>query len=130
MWKGLMVCVGLAVAGCAANSTTPIAGTETVKTYPAHTRPLRLVLGDLPPGTQYEVLAKVKAIDGYYGSSDGVERKIAEDARQIGADAIIQTKIWFAPRAFAWAAPHAEGVAVKLAQPESVDFEKLPGSTR
>ncbi len=131
MWKWVLVVGLLLVASaCAENTITPIAGADAVKAYPAHTRTLRLVLGDLPPGTDYEVLGKVKAIDGWYGDSVAVERKIADDGRQIDADAIIQVKIWFAPRAFSWAAPHAEGVAVKLQKPDAVDLEKLPGSTR
>jgi len=130
MWKWLAIGLLLLVSGCVESSTTPAEGMDVVKSYPAHNRPIRLVLGDLPPGTPYEVLGKVKAIEEYYDGSAAVETKIANDARQIGADAIIKTKIWFSPRPLAWVAPHAEGLAVKLQQPDSLDFEKLPGSTR
>jgi hypothetical protein len=119
----------LLVSACAENTTTPVAGTEAVKTYPAHNRQVKLVQGELPPGTDYEVLGKVKAIDAWYGGSENVEREIAQDARALGADAVIQVKIWFAPRALAWAAPHAEGMAVKLRRPESVDLNSLPGNS-
>jgi uncharacterized protein YbjQ (UPF0145 family) len=71
----------------------------------------------------------VKAIEGWYGATAEAERKIADCARAIGADAVINVKVWHAPRAFTWAAPHAEGMAVKLRQPDSVDLDSLSGYT-
>ena len=118
----------LLLAACAENTTTPVAGTEVVKTYPAHDRQVRVIRGELPPGTDYEVLGKVKAIEDGYGELAQAERKIAQSARAIGADAIIQVKVWHAPRAFSWASPHAEGTAVKLRRPESVNLDAVPGN--
>jgi hypothetical protein len=122
------ICLILVLAACAARTTTPAPGSEALKTYPAHAKQVRVVRGELPPGTNYEVLGKVKAIEGWYGQLSAAERKIADDARAIGADAVIQVKVWHAPRAFTWAAPHAEGLAVKLAAPESVNLDQVPGN--
>jgi hypothetical protein len=118
----------LLVAACAENTTTAVSGSEPVKTYPAHGRQVRIVRGELPPGTDYEVLGKVKAIEGWYGELAQAERKIAESARAIGADAVIEVKVWHAPRLGTWAAPHAEGVAIKLRQPESLNLDTVPGN--
>jgi hypothetical protein len=115
------------VAACAENKTTPMTANGQVKTYPPHGHQVRIVRGELPPGAAYEELAQVKAIEGWYGELAQAERKLAEDARAIGADAVIRVHVWHAPRAFAWAAPHAEGVAVKILKPESVNLDQVPG---
>jgi len=128
MRKLAVVILIMLVGACAENTTTPVADGGTVKTYAAHGRQVRVVRGDLPPGTEYEVLAKVKAIEGWYGELAQAERKLAEDGRTIGADAIIQVKVWHAPRLGSWAAPHAEGVAVKILKPESVNLDAVPGN--
>jgi hypothetical protein len=131
MRKLLGVCLVALVAACGGVSTMPPPGSApgaVVKTYPAHGNPVRVVRGDLPPGASYEVLGMVKAIEDSYGSAEQVEKKIAERAREIGADAIIQVKVWHSPRPFAWAAPHAEGLAVKILKPESVNLDQVPGT--
>jgi hypothetical protein len=118
------------LAACAEATTSAPPGTATdavVKTYPPHQRKIRVVRGDLPSGASYEVLGKVKAIKAWYGELSSAEEEIADRARAIGADAIIQEKAWHAPRAFSWAAPHAEGLAVKILKPDSINLEAVPG---
>jgi hypothetical protein len=126
--KSLIVaCLIALLAACSERTTTAAPGAEALKTYPAHGRQVRIVRGELPAGAVYEVLGKVKAIEDYYGELSSAERKIADQARSIGADAVINEKAWHAPRAFAWAVPHAEGIAVKITKPESVDLGQVPG---
>jgi uncharacterized protein YbjQ (UPF0145 family) len=116
------------VAACTVQSTMPPPGADAVvKTYPAHERKVRLVKGDLPSGTRYEVLGKVKAIENFYGPQSKAEASLAGIARGIGADAVINERAWHAPRAFAWAVPHAEGTAVKILSPPKVDLDTIPG---
>ena len=115
------------VAACAEQTTTPVVGSADVKTYPAHGKPVRIVRGGLPPGTSYEELGQLKAIEDGYGELSKAERRIADSARAIGADAVINVKVWHAPRLSGWAVPHAEGVAVKILKPESVNLDQVPG---
>jgi uncharacterized protein YbjQ (UPF0145 family) len=116
------------VAACSERSTLPPPGVDSVvKTYPAHERKVRLVKGDLPSGTRYEVLGKIKAIEDFYGPQSKAETSLAGIARTMGADAVINERAWHSPRLFAWAVPHAEGTAVKILSTASVDLDAVPG---
>ena len=124
----IALCLALFFVACSERTTAPPPGATAVKSYPAHGKQVRIVRSDLPPGSSYEVLAALKAIEGGYGELATAERKLADDARAIGADAVINVKVWHAPRFGAWAAPHAEGVAVKITKPESVNLDQVPGN--
>jgi uncharacterized protein YbjQ (UPF0145 family) len=39
---------------------------------------------------------------------------MADRARELGANAIIQAKTWRQPSGFSWAAPHGSGQAVRI----------------
>lgn len=123
-----VICLTLLFVGCSERQTMPPPGATAVKSYPAHGKQVRIVRSDLPAGSNYEVLAMVKAIEGGYGELATAERKLADDARSLGADAVINVKVWHAPRLGAWAAPHAEGLAVKITRPESVNLDQVPGN--
>ena len=81
----------------------------------------------LPSSDGYEVVGTVKVVKATY-SSGGVEEKLANEARRIGADAVIGIRTWRAPAGFAWAAPHAEGEAIKFRS--GFDVSELKGQWR
>lgn len=126
MLAALMI-TGL-VAGCAERIVTPVAGNAAVKTYPAHGKQVRVIRSPLPESARYEALAQVKAIEDGYGELATAERRLADEARKLGADAVINVKAWHAPRPTAWASPHAEGLAVKIIDPASVDLDAVTGN--
>lgn len=39
---------------------------------------------------------------------------MADRARELGANAVIQVKTWHQPSGFSWAAPHGSGQAVRI----------------
>ena len=127
VFAAAMIAAALIATGCAENTTKPASGVSnaTGKSYPAHNRKIRIVKGDLPSGVTYEPIAEVKAIKGWYGELRDAEKEIADNARAVGADAIIREKAWHAPRAFTWAAPHAEGLAIKITG--NVSLDGIPG---
>jgi hypothetical protein len=73
------------------------------------------------------VLESLNVDMGWYGSLDDAKRILADRARKLGADAVINARTWHAPSGGSWASPHGSGQAVKLRKPESVDLEALPG---
>jgi hypothetical protein len=63
--------------------------------------------------TLYTAIKDIKVSKKWYGSTSEMYGHLAEKARKNGADAVISVHTWFAPSGFAWAAPHAGGMAIK-----------------
>jgi hypothetical protein len=112
----------IALVGCA-GASNKITGTA----YPLHTKKVLMSKDTLPSSDNYDVIGTVKMLKGSY-SQEGLEEKLADEARQIGADAVIGIRTWRAPEGFAWAAPHAEGEAIKFRP--GFDISKLKGQWR
>jgi hypothetical protein len=108
----------------ATTDTTPISQTK----YAPHHNPVYVMEAPLPPGAKYEVLAQLEVGKIWYGSSNNVMQSLADGARSIGADAVIEVKTWHQPSGWSWAAPHGSGKAIKITEPASVDFKNLSGT--
>lgn len=128
-----LILLVLSIGACSAHSplimknTTDGKPVGDAKSYPAHKNPILVTSGGLPIGVKYEVLESIQAGRIWYGSSETVQKQMANRARTIGADAIIFVKTWHQPSGFSWAAPHGTGQAVKLNDPDAVDLTTLPG---
>ncbi len=98
----------LLVSGCAA-------GTHrlTSTTYPPHTNPVFVTKATLPLES-FEPIADLEESKGWYGSTDNTQQALADRARELGADAVLNMKSWHAPSAWSWASPYSSGRAVKL----------------
>ena len=66
----------------------------------------------------------------WYGSSDKVLDSLADGAREVGADAVVEVKTWHQSSGWAWAAPHGSGKAVKITDPAGFDFTTLEGELK
>jgi uncharacterized protein YbjQ (UPF0145 family) len=55
---------------------------------------------------------------------------MANDARKIGADAVVNVRARHQVGAFAWARPVADGTAVRIVNKEDFDCVKLGGEFR
>ncbi len=82
--------------------------------------------GILPQGT-YEVIGKIDVGSVWHGDLSRSEKALANHARAMGADAVIEMKLWHQPEGWSWAAPQGSGIAVKLTDPGSVDLNAVPG---
>jgi hypothetical protein len=80
---------------------------------PAHARPI-LVTRELPPPGAYEAIATIKGGEVWYGTKRGIYSKLAQRARELGADAVVGVRAWHQPGGWSWAAPHGEGQAVRV----------------
>jgi len=101
---GLLMLVG----GCAAGTRQ-----LTSTTYPAHTNLVFVTKSTLPPES-FEPIADLEESKGWYGSTDNTQQALADRARELGADAVLNMKSWHAPSAWSWASPYSSGKAVKL----------------
>lgn len=103
-----LVAVLLLVSGCAAGTPR-----LTSTTYPPHTKPVFVTKATLP-ADKFEAIADLEESKGWYGSTDNTQQALADRARELGADAVLNMKSWHAPSASAWASPYSSGKAVKL----------------
>lgn len=113
-----LACVVM-MTGCAAHSpfilkTTADVHPTATKQYAPQGGPVLVVRGPLPSSIQYEPIALIDVGKVWYGGADNVLQDMANQARQLGADAVINVRTWRQPSGFAWAAPHGKGQAVKL----------------
>src|SRR5262249_17218232 len=105
----LLVLISLLLLGGCAAGTRPLTPT----TYPPHTNPVFVTKASLPLES-FEPVAELELSKGWYGSFDNTQQALAERARELGADAVINMKSWHAPSAWLWASPYSSGQAVKL----------------
>jgi hypothetical protein len=75
----------------------------------------------------FVTLKEVKVSKKFYGSVEEMYGPLAEKARKIGADAVINVHTWHAVSGFAWAAPHAGGMAVKWTEAGRKALHGFPG---
>jgi len=80
-----------------------------------------------PEGLEYQEIGKIEVQPrGGYGSVEGLYPHLANEARRVGANAVIMTEGGRRLASFSWAAPYTRGTAVKVAEKElleSVDGE-------
>lgn len=75
----------------------------------------------------YIFVQTIKAKKQWYGSSGVLYEKIAEKAREIGPDAVINFHTWHSPSGWAWATPYAEGMGVKWTEAGRKALSTLEG---
>ena len=125
--------VMVALSGCSAHSPFIIKGTtDTVpisqEKHAPHSNPIFVTAASLPTTAQYEVVAQIEVGKVWYGSGRNVLQTLAERARQLGADAVVEVKTWHQPAGWSWAAPHGSGKAVKLTENSKINFSTMQGS--
>lgn len=123
--------VFLLLAGCSAHS--PMIVKNTVDTTPpavANLAPHQekvFVTKISLPASAYDFVSMIEVGKIWYGSSTSVLVSLANRARELGVDAVIEVKTWHQPSGFSWAAPHGSGKAVKFKNKKDIDFNTLGG---
>jgi hypothetical protein len=105
--------------GCAAHSPMIIKNTTDThhisqSQYPPHHDKVLVTQQSLPSSVAVDQLATIEVGKIWYGLSKNVEISMADRARELGANAVIQVKTWHQPSGFSWTAPHGSGVAVRV----------------
>ncbi|MGH2855381.1 MAG: hypothetical protein ACRDLF_14445, partial [Solirubrobacteraceae bacterium] len=66
----------------------------------------------LPAGVPYETIATIDVGKVWYGSDTKVLATMADRARELGANALIDVKTWHQMAGYSYAAPHGSARAV------------------
>lgn len=117
----LVITVALFLSLSACSAHNPFIITNTTESsavsqskYPAHYDKVFITEQSLPAGVEFELLSTIDVGKIWYGSSENVLISMADRARELGANGIIQAKTWKQPSGFSWAAPHGSGQAVRV----------------
>ena len=131
--KKIIILAGIfLLTSCSAHSPFIAKNTANVTTvsqnkYPAHSNKVLLTPQTLPESDKIEVLETIEVGKVWYGSNKNVASSLAERARAIGADAVIDYKTWKQPSGFSWFAPHGSGEAIKILVKSSIDLSSIQG---
>ena len=113
-------------AGCGGVSAKSTAD-RNAKIYPPNIADICLLAGSPPSDVQYEVLGRIVATKRTYGSSDELFPSMAHEARELGADAIINVQAsqrFKGPLPWRITSPTGDGQAIKVL-PESAKLDCL-----
>lgn len=68
----------------------------------------------LPPQGDFVILGRIEVYSRWFGSTRKAMTMLAEKARSLGANAVVETAVWQAPAFPATVAPHGTGIAVHI----------------
>ncbi|MYM25755.1 hypothetical protein GTP46_24305 [Duganella sp. FT135W] len=128
--KSIYAVVLLALfSGCAARSKVKLSENLPEK-FPAHAGPVCMLKSPLPNNVGYLIIGQIDSSKRTYGSVSELLPLMAADARNIGADAIVNLNTGQKFGLLAWARPVGTGTAVKLKDPASINCLSLGGELR
>ena len=120
----LLICAAVVLPGCSTHSIwIPV---DTVSTqavpgrFPAHTNKVFLTDLPIPASVAYESLGRIDAGKTAACSTDRLLLMMANQSREIGANAVINLKTWRQPSGWSWNAPHGSGEAIRIANTNSL----------
>ena len=132
-WIRTLPLLILLVSGCSAHNPFIVSNkTVTVPvsdaTFPPHSDQVFFTEQSLPSTVKFEPISTIDVGKVWYGSSKSVFKSMAERARQLGANAVVQVKTWHQPSGYSWSAPHGSGQAIHVDDIHQLDALDLQGS--
>ena len=115
---GLLVALA-ALGGCSAHHPLILKNTTDVVPMAAaplapHAAPVLVTEAALPESVGHQVIAQIDVGKAWYGRRRSALEALAERAREIGADAVVEVETWWQPSGYSWWAPHGRGKAIRL----------------
>lgn len=117
------------VAGCAPTSSTKLVS-RNQELFARHAEPVCFLRSPLPSDIPYTRIGEIRGGKKTYGSVSEIIPLMAEEARSLGADAVVNLNTGQRMGAWAWARPVGTGVAVKLAKRTDLDCIARGGEWR
>ncbi len=108
--------LGLAGATGAATAQTyaPAYRVDSVAQQVAQGYKVLLSYKNQPPEGSYEVLGPIYVNKHWFGGLDSAKKELAAAAREMGANVVLETRLWLAPAFPVPAAPHGQGIALRI----------------
>jgi len=92
--------------------------------------PVCMLKSPLPSSIKYSIVGKISASKNFYGSVEGLLPLMAQDARRMGADAIIHMETGQKIGPISWARPVGSGIAVRIENKADLNCVALGGFLR
>jgi hypothetical protein len=130
--RGCLLLVFLLLSGCSAHSpfilTNTTDSTPVQSNYPPSRDKVFVTEQSLPAGVAFVSISTIDVGKAFYGSTDAVLVAMADRARELGANAIIEAKTWHQPAGFSWYSPEGSGLAVRVADVKSLEASGIKGT--
>jgi len=68
----------------------------------------------LPAEGDFEILGRIDVQSQWFGGTSKATKLLAEKARSMGGNAVVESQVWQAPAFPAIVAPHGSGIAVRI----------------
>jgi uncharacterized protein YbjQ (UPF0145 family) len=95
-----------------------------------HVEPVCMLKSPLPSSIRYSIVGEINSSQQFYGSSEPLIPLMADEARKMGADAVVNLKLGHKMGMLAWSRPYGLGTGVKLANPGDLNCLALGGELR
>src|SRR5262245_30269593 len=86
----------------------------------AYTGKVLVLTRPMPPDIEHEVIGKIDVAERGFGGIADAFRALGDKGREVGANAIVDARVWLAPAFPSPAAPHGKGVAVRVKDPKKL----------
>ncbi len=127
-----LLIVYLLLSGCSAHSPFILKNTTdsslVQNKFPPSQERVFVTDQGLPGSVAFVPISTIDVGKAWYGSTDEVLATMADRARELGANAVIQTKTWHQPAGFAWYSPEGSGLAVRVNNVKSLETSGINGT--
>lgn len=132
-WLRILPMLALLVSACSAHnpfivSNKTVSAPVSEAKFSPHSDKVFFTKQPLPLSVKFELISTIDVGKVWYGSSKSVYESMAERARQLGANAVVQVKTWHQPSGYSWSAPHGSGQAIHVDDIDQLDALNLQGS--
>lgn len=124
-----LILAAFVIAGCGARASSQVVKGESAR---PHRADVCLLAGGLPGDYKYRVIGKINATKRSYGGTDELMPVIANEARKIGADAVIELQAdqrFKGPLPWRVVSPTGTGSAIVIENKDGFDCAKAGGKS-
>lgn len=79
-----------------------------------HAGKVLVTFNQLPASGDFEVIGPISVYKRWFGGTGAAMQLLGQKAREIGANAVVESRVWLAPAFPAQVAPHGSGIAVRI----------------
>lgn len=87
----------------------------------AHAGKVLVTFNQLPPIGTYEIVGPISVFKRWFGGTGAAMQLLGEKARELGANAVVDSHVWLAPAFPAQVAPHGSGMAIRVKDPKVLE---------